>query len=69
MSVLLSEDVRDADMKNSKVICIRKTDGIIELKRGTCMRTCNINDDVCDKGCRLFDVCDPKCKDCEGSDF
>ena len=68
VSVLLSEDVRDADIENSKAICIRKIEGIIELKGGICSRICNINDDVCDKGCKLFDVCDPKCKDCEGSD-
>ncbi|MCK5698909.1 MAG: hypothetical protein KAH93_03610 [Candidatus Aenigmarchaeota archaeon] len=68
VSVILSEDVRDADIENSQAICIRKTSGIIELKEGTCPGICNIDDEVCDKGCRLFDVCDPKCKDCEGSD-
>ncbi len=68
VSVLLSQDIQDADIENSEKICIRKTGGIIELKGGRCLRICNINDDICDKGCRLFDVCDPKCKDCEGSD-
>ncbi len=68
VSVILSENVRNADIENSNKICIRKTDDIIELKGGTCLRICNINDNVCDKGCRLFDVCDPKCKDCEGGD-
>ena len=68
VSVLISENIKDVDIEDASKICIIKTDDMIELKDGTCASICNINDEVCDNGCRLFDVCDPKCRNCESRD-
>ncbi|MFH1433008.1 MAG: hypothetical protein ABIG84_07375 [archaeon] len=62
---LVRENISDANIENAKIICIRKRDGIIDLTDGKCPDVCDPNDDVCDEGCRIFDVCDRECNDCE----
>lgn len=69
VSYMVPVNINDAKIENSNTICISKSRGIITLVGETCPGICNLNDEICDRGCMLFGKCDPVCKDCGNSDF
>ena len=64
VSSIIPVGVEDADIADSRDICIQKSGSKIILLAGRCPKVCDAGDDVCDTGCKLFGVCDPKCGKC-----
>lgn len=64
VSAIVPVDIADADIADSRDICIQKSGSKILLLAGRCPKICDALDDICDSGCVLFGVCDPKCGKC-----